>query len=254
MRTGLDNVTVADTWSEAATLKLVGARRVLLQVANAAVYYQLDESGNGAGGWGEERFLTPTVGSLDRDCSGIRFRNALAGAVAQVSCELSDDPGGDALSPFTSSVSAAGGVSPVTAERELAYQEFTGTVVVSALTEATANLIVQAAAITVDGTKPIVVEFFASSLYLAADAAGNSCQLALYEDGVSIGRWCVVYTTNNIDLEVPLYLARRFTPAGGSHTYSVRAYRGNANCEVRAGGGGVGNRFPGSIRLAEIVT
>lgn len=110
---GLANVTTADDYFDAATLRLPGTLRILLQIANAAVFYQLDESEEGKGLWMAERFLTPTVGSLARRCSGIRFRNALAGSAAQVSCELADADeleGFDTLAPFTSTISPAGGV------------------------------------------------------------------------------------------------------------------------------------------------
>jgi microcystin-dependent protein len=110
----LKNVTTADGYTAATTLRLPQAERIVLQVANAAVLYQLDTDPGGKGSWSEERFLAPTVGSLDRRCNGIRFRSAIAGAPAQVSCELLDadelSGGADALSGFTEFVSASGAV------------------------------------------------------------------------------------------------------------------------------------------------
>lgn len=110
----LKNVTTADDWTPAATQRLPGTERIVLQVANAAVLYQLDQDVHGKGSWGEERFLAPSIGSLDRRCSGIRFRSALEGKPAQVSCELLDvaelSGGADALSPFEAIVAASGGI------------------------------------------------------------------------------------------------------------------------------------------------
>lgn len=116
MYQSLANVTTADDFTDAATLRLPGTVRIVLQVANAAVFYQLDESEEGKGLWTGERFLSPSIGSLDRRCSGIRFRSALLGKPAQVSCELADEDeltgASDSLSAFTSTVGAGGGVTP----------------------------------------------------------------------------------------------------------------------------------------------
>lgn len=111
MRASLNNATTADTYTDANTLRLPRTRRIGLQVANAAVVYQLDESEEGKGQWTDEAFLAPVVGNIARLCSGIRFRSALAGTPAQVTCELLDDDGADSLSAFTSIVGADGAVS-----------------------------------------------------------------------------------------------------------------------------------------------
>lgn len=110
MRAQLSNVTTSDDYTTGNTLRLPRARRITLQVANAAVVYQLDESEEGKGQWTDEAFLGPSIGSLARFCSGIRFRSALAGAPAQVTCELLDEDGADSLGAFTATVSVAGGV------------------------------------------------------------------------------------------------------------------------------------------------
>ncbi len=114
MFANLTNVTTSDGYTNATTVRLPKTERIVLQIANAAILYQLDVSPDGKGAWLEERFLAPSIGSLDRRCSGIRFRSALAGTPAQVSCELMDGDelagGSDALSGFTQFVSAAGAV------------------------------------------------------------------------------------------------------------------------------------------------
>lgn len=112
MRVALVNVATSSDYTEATTLRLVGGRRVVWQVANAAVYYQLDESPDGKGDWTQERFLVPTVASFDRACSGLRFRSAVAAAPAQLSAELLDelDTGGgaDSFAPFSGRVTPDG--------------------------------------------------------------------------------------------------------------------------------------------------
>lgn len=115
MRVSLSNVESAPAYSEPATLRLAFARRLVFQVANAAIFYQLDESPDGNGTWTKERFLAPSIGSFDRVCSGVRIRSAVATAPARVSLELLDEldltGGADSFAPFTSTVAADGGVS-----------------------------------------------------------------------------------------------------------------------------------------------
>lgn len=114
MRVELKNVTTSNDYAEATTLRLVSAVRVMLQTANAAVYYQLDESPDGKGDWTNERFLSPSSGSFSRRCSGLRIRSAVAGAPAQVSAELLDaidvGDGADSFAPFSGHVTPAGAV------------------------------------------------------------------------------------------------------------------------------------------------
>lgn len=116
MRTSLVNLATADDYADALTLRLPRAVRVVVQVANAAVIYQLDDSDEGKGLWTNEAFLGPSFASFDRRCSGIRFRSAAAGAPAQLSCELLDAAavaeGADAVSAATYSVGSSGSVAP----------------------------------------------------------------------------------------------------------------------------------------------
>lgn len=109
----LANVTTQNDYTMAATLELIGTERIIVQIANAAVFYQLDGSSDGRGVWSGERFLGRVIGTLDRKCSGIRFRSALAGAPAQVSAELLDRDeitgSADTLGAFPDFISASGG-------------------------------------------------------------------------------------------------------------------------------------------------
>lgn len=115
MFANLKNQATQDGFVDELTVRLPGTVRVFLQVANAAVLYQEDKSGEGKGLWTSERFLTPTVGSFDRVCSGLRFRSAVPGTPAQVSVELldADELAGasDSVSPAAFTVDSAGGVS-----------------------------------------------------------------------------------------------------------------------------------------------
>jgi len=125
---------------------------------------------------------------------------------------------------------AAGGV-------ELAYNEFTSNVSVTATSEATANTVVTASAITADGSTPIVIEFYAPSV----DA---NVAIVLYDGSSTVGG---VLAFNGA--QVPIYVPKRLTPASGSHTYSIRAYKPSGSPSVQAGTGGSGNNMPGFIRI-----
>lgn len=248
------NVTTADAYGDTATVRLPGTVRIVLQVANSAVFYQLDESEEGKGLWTAERFLSPSIGSLDRRCSGIRFRSAVAGRPAQVSCELADEDevtgAADSLGAFTSTITPAGVVEPLPdSGLTLAYTEFTAAVVISATTENGATLIVTASAITFDGSTIAFVEFFAPEVQLIGNAAGNQLSFWLYENGVSIGRISVYQSVGTTTEVKEMRPGRRLTPASGARTYSIRAHRTNADCNVLAGGGGGGTDMPGWIRV-----
>lgn len=116
MFANLRNQTTQDSYVDALTVRLPGAVRIFFQVANAGVLYQEDKSDEGKGLWTEERFLTPSIGSFDRQCSGLRFRSAVAGTPAQVSVELLDEDelggGADSVAPAGFTVDTAGGVTP----------------------------------------------------------------------------------------------------------------------------------------------
>lgn len=114
MSVALANVTTGDAYTAGATLSQSRSEQLLVQIANAAVFYQLDLDEDGHGLWEQqERFVLPSIGSLSRRCGGIRFRSAVAGSPAQVSCELltaDDVGGGDQLSPFSGTVRPSGAV------------------------------------------------------------------------------------------------------------------------------------------------
>lgn len=135
---------------------------------------------------------------------------------------------------------------------EYAHKEFTGYVTISATTEATATTIVTAPAVTFDGATAVLIEFYAMDFLSNAHASGNAVFLALYEDGASIGQIGVLSISANANLQVPVRVARKKTPSAGSHTYSIRGYRTNADGIAVAGSGGSGDEMPGFIRITRV--
>lgn len=133
---------------------------------------------------------------------------------------------------------------------EYTHNEFTSPVSVTAVTEATANTVATASAITLDGATPVIIEFFAPKV---ASPNGQHILFALYDGSSSIGLLgeLDIQTTTSI-VETPVILKRRLTPAAAAKTYSVRAYVTSGTGTVTAGAGGVGVSMPGYIRITKV--
>ncbi|HEY6018707.1 MAG TPA: hypothetical protein VIY48_02100 [Candidatus Paceibacterota bacterium] len=128
--------------------------------------------------------------------------------------------------------------------QELAYNEFTADVSQTATTAATANTVVTASSISLDGSTPVVVEFFAP---YGISAAGQLLNIELYDNGSATGLMGTFGAAATID-GTPNY-RRRITPSAGAHVYSARAWAGAAGGTVKAGVGGAGVLMPGFIRI-----
>lgn len=84
----LNRFSCPDAYSLAGTIVATGAKRLTIFVYNNSILYQLalDERG---GQWqGLESELPPGFHSFARECSGIRFRNLVAGSVGIVSIKM----------------------------------------------------------------------------------------------------------------------------------------------------------------------
>ena len=133
---------------------------------------------------------------------------------------------------------------------ELSYVEFTAAVTVSATTEATANTVVTAAAVTLDGATTIEVDFFVPQISSGTD--GGECHIVLF-DGTAIGELADWQRgASGGSMYTAIMAKRRLTPSAGSHTYSIRAWRATANCTLTAGAGGAGVKVPGFIRVRRL--
>ena len=165
--------------------------------------------------------------------------------------------------PNTAWVDGSGGGTPLTAARlnnleaglsyELAYTQFTAPVSITATTEATATTIVTASAVTFNGSTVAVIEFCCPYVDVPANAAGNTCSICLYDGAASIGILSVPGSASNVGVFVPGSGQRVLTPSAAAHTYSIRAFRSNANCTIGVGAGGLGAYMPGFIRIRKVV-
>lgn len=132
---------------------------------------------------------------------------------------------------------------------ELAYVEFTSPVSVTATTEATANSIVSAGAVSFDGSTRVCIEAFVP--YIDPQNTANATTTAYLYDGSSIGLWAQIRQPTTAELYVSLYVRQFLTPSNASHTYSLRATTSSGSAAWNAGAGGSGNIIPGYIRITK---
>lgn len=134
---------------------------------------------------------------------------------------------------------------------EFDYVQITSPVSPTATTEATANTIVTANAVTYDGSTVIVLEFFAPGLERSTT---GSLFLYLYDGSSSIGRIGLFTNSAAATARVPCHVRYRFTPSAAAHTYSIRGViAGSGTATVTAGAGGsTGAEYPAFIRQTKV--
>lgn len=124
---------------------------------------------------------------------------------------------------------------------ELAYNEFTSNVSVTATTEGTANTVVTASAVSCDGATPVVIEFYTLQL-----AKGSTyIRLFLYDGAASVGMLAENLATG------PVVVQRKLTPSNASHTFSIRGSVDAGTGTVVGGAGGLAASMPGYIRITK---
>lgn len=136
---------------------------------------------------------------------------------------------------------------------ELAYNEFTANVAITAVNPATANTVVTASAVTFDGATAVIIEFHAGRVDGSANA-GNQCIFELYDGATDLGIVGVPFINPAATtLSTGAFRAsRRLTPSAGAHTFSVRAWASTGTASVSAGIGGAGTFLPGYIRILKV--
>ncbi len=133
--------------------------------------------------------------------------------------------------------------------KELAFAERTTDQSVAATSEATANTVLTAPAVTLTVATPVLIEFFAP----AASPGGTGLVILwLYEGAGSIGAMGTFAggTAGNV-FQVP-HIARRLAAGAGSHTWSIRAsVSAGGPGIISAGPGGAGQNVPAFIRVTK---
>ena len=195
------------------------------------------------------------LGTEEQPLAGLAVKDFIGGNHVQFSGALfgPKEVAVIAGSPANASVSSSGTVTPIAGVSQLGYVEFSAPVTISATTELTANTIVALPPLSFDGLSTVLLEFQAPECVIIQNAAGNRCFFVLFDDTGSgaqpIGQLGSIRDdSGNNQIGAPIRLSREFPPANGSHTFSVRAYRSNANATVNAGAGGAGTSFPGYLR------
>jgi len=135
---------------------------------------------------------------------------------------------------------------------ELAYAEFTGSqITVTATTEATAQTIATAPAITLDGASKIMLEGFTCAQ--PPPTVGQFLYLTLFDGASVLGRLVTIGTPAAATITMTLYGALRVTPTAGSHTYSLRAHVSAGTGNVFGSVAGPGANPPSFIRVVKVV-
>ncbi len=134
---------------------------------------------------------------------------------------------------------------------EIAYQEFTADVSITATAVGSANQIVSAGAATYEAA-PILIEFWAARY----TAPATTTQFVLRDGTTVLGTFTQTVSNQN---QMPIYFARRLTPTAASHTYNVAAWNSAAGTgTVKAGSGGTAGDastfLPGYIRVTYVPT
>ncbi len=129
----------------------------------------------------------------------------------------------------------------------LEHVSFSAAVTVSSAAEATPDDVVSCGALEFDGNTLNRIEFFSPRVDTAA-AASSFVVLNLWDGSTDLGRIALVgngaVTAESVS--APVYVASFLTPARGTHTYKVRAWRITGNGAVY---GGAPN-LPGYIRVS----
>lgn len=137
------------------------------------------------------------------------------------------------------SAAAAGAIDHVAA---------TGNVVITATSEATAQVLVTGTSLVWDGTTAYLFQFFAPEVF--SSATGTTFQVILFDGTNPLGTFynlrVAVATTDQGSINGWV----RIVPAAGTRAYSVRGYSsGAASVTVGAGAGGSATNFPMFLRV-----
>lgn len=128
---------------------------------------------------------------------------------------------------------------PGTPGQELAYNQVTSNVNITATTDATANELVPGTARSYDGT-PIIVEFYCGALGTSAVAAAQ-ITVTLWDGSTDLGPIACLRTSAASAAIAAITGRRRITPTVGSHTYRAMAFTGNPTGIAYCNTGGATN-------------
>lgn len=141
--------------------------------------------------------------------------------------------------------------------RVLAYNERTTSASPTATVEASADVIVTADSVTLDGSTRVEIEFYAPDVRNPTGAAGRFTQLYLFaaKDGgaaSSLGSVAIVYNSANAQNATPVCVKKIYTPTSGAYVFSIRAIVNGGTGSIIPGAGGSGNPNPAFIKVSTL--
>lgn len=139
-----------------------------------------------------------------------------------------------------------GGGAAQPASRVLDYQQVTSPVSVTGTTFGAGVTVLTSSSITLDGSTPVLVEFYASYVQ---NSTGGSVMAELLDGATDLGLfWASQIGSGAFH---PVKAERRYTPAAGSHQWSVKAFTpsGGTGAAIEAGGG-AGSAVPAFLKVS----
>lgn len=162
---------------------------------------------------------------------------------------------GTNLSFSGTTLNASGGSAASGTLVEVDYVAFTSPVTPTHTSDATADTVVTANALSADGSTVYLIEFFAPHVDVGAGAgASANLILNLYDGSTDLGRVAQHLVQASGSIRLPGRVSHRLTPSNASHTYSIRAWLSGAGASgtVTAGAGGGATDMPGYVRIIKI--
>jgi hypothetical protein len=129
---------------------------------------------------------------------------------------------------------------------ELDYVQITSNVTVTATTSATAQSVIDGNPILFDGVLRIKIEFFSYSV--GDTGAAQNLLITLWDGSTELGA-IAQFDPTAAGQAIPVYAAILLTPAAGSHTYHIKAWKASGSPVIRANNGATGNGYPAWYRI-----
>lgn len=131
---------------------------------------------------------------------------------------------------------------------ELSYVERTTSMSPTQTAEASAETVVTAAALSLDGSTRVRIEFY-TPFARSANTTAATINFYLFDGSTSLGRIAVIGTPANNTTYAPVHVDRFLTPSNASHTFSIRVTVSGGTGAVAGGAGGSGVDAPAYIRV-----
>lgn len=213
------------------------------------------------GGTATDKLVKSTATDYDTRWGKAWSENAYVGTAAPTGTPKvgdvwydSDDATGSLILPLsvaqggTGATTAAGARTTLAMPgEELAYNEITSTVNITATTVAGANLVIEGTTRTYDGS-PVIVEFYSPQV-LSPASQGGSTLLNLWDGSTDLGYMGQFKEGGGVQGGCAMHARRRITPTAGTHNFRILGWVAPSVGSVVAGVGTANNYAPAFIRV-----